>query len=137
MVRAMVVDRLLDLPALDRDHKQIVALLSLLEDALVLDDRVLARNIAATLHAKAAEHFRTEEELFEATGYPGRAKHARAHARTLAQLTGMKHRLDAATPGAELVAEVEAIAEIFARHLLPQDEEFAHFLKGADGRRAG
>lgn len=128
-----IVDHLLGHPVLDRDHKQLVSLLSLLRDALVLGDAALARELAATLRGKAESHFRTEERMFESTGFPDREAHKQNHAAVLERLAGLQRRMEGGgdLDTDALVDEVEAIGEVFARHLLPDDAAFASFMRSA------
>ncbi len=94
--------------AFDRDHRQLVAMTNLIEDALALGDDRQAELLAAKLTAKACDHCRRGHEFLAARRYPGLPEVARRHDRV---------RGVAAAIGAAAHAGDHQMAERLALHL--------------------
>ncbi|MBK8174290.1 MAG: hemerythrin family protein [Rhodospirillales bacterium] len=75
-------------PAIDKDHRQLIDALNQLHVSVVLADNpaVIVEAMSALVHAEI-EHFRREEALMRMANYPGLAAHSDIH-RQMAKRAG-------------------------------------------------
>ncbi len=125
-------DMRLGINVLDLDHKQLVTLLSLLEDALPLMPSDMADMLLDRLQRETHEHFQREEDLLLMYRPPGLEDHLRDH-HTFNAILG---DLGAAVARADMHSAVEAITEcrlLFRERLLPADAALVEYFTATVG----
>ncbi len=117
------------IPILDAQHQKLFNLLSALHEQLArgAGPAAVGNTIAEALAAMYA-HFREEERLMQASGYPGLAEHKAIHASFADRMRAMQNEFNAGR--ALLDAGVIAgLQEWFSGHILGVDASYAPHLR--------
>jgi hemerythrin len=121
----------MDVSELDEQHREILAHLHLLIDAI---RRGCARDhvgrTLAFLRGHVASHFTAEETLMRAVAFPDLSSHQAEHERFVLDLqeVEMDHQRDGATP--RLILRVKGYVSVWVReHLFQTDRALAVFLR--------
>jgi len=115
-------------PQIDREHQVLIDQVSEFSDAV---DRGASRaelNLRVTQLMEGFEsHFRSEEALMRAKGYPNLGAHAGEHQRLLEQMGGFRNSL--ASGGVSLCDALGRFVQLWTeQHVKGPDASFARFL---------
>lgn len=116
---------------IDAQHRALLDLASALHAATVAGaaNAELSR-LLGELIRQTAVHFATEERLFDESRYPEAQAHRREHEELVAQVNGLKQRVDAG--GLALNAEVaEYLGAWLQEHILGADRLYGTHLNDA------
>lgn len=115
--------------AMDADHRQLVALVNKLANAVVDNLGKEAYNaLLDDLFARAKAHFRMEEQLMAADSYPYAEVHCAEHARLIEDALDYRAKFDAsAEPSISLLYFFD---QWLTRHIFASDIDLANFLAG-------
>jgi len=102
----------------DHEHRQILAMLNLLQDAIDLDDARTARLLLDALVGRLAEHFLSEEAYLR--GSPGLDEHIRHHDEARAAIADLNRQFHAG--GLTATALVARLQDFFVDVLIPEDQ---------------
>lgn len=81
---------------IDAQHAGLVAAVNALHEAVAADRATTERGrLLADLRARAVEHFKTEEQLMEASGYPGLVLHRGIHGQLTRQVLLLERKFAA------------------------------------------
>ncbi len=125
-------DMELGIGVLDLDHKQLVTLLGLIEEAIPLLPSPVADMLADRMVRETDEHLRREEEILMANDLPGWEDHCHDH-RVFSEIA---HQLPAAVRAADqgrVRALVQQMRQMFSDRLLPADHELFAQLQQRSG----
>jgi hemerythrin-like metal-binding protein len=130
---SIVLDNQLSLaiPSIDREHREMVALLNQLHDAISAGaPRSILSNALGQLIQSTKNHFAHEEYLFEQTTYPDAEAHRLVHVNTLAWLAEVRRKYDEGISGISLET-VDYLKDWFFDHILGSDRQYSTFLRAA------
>ncbi len=132
-------DWALGVPALDAQHRELADCLNRLAEASAGEgsDPATLKSLATELCTRARRHFRYEEDLMRASGYPGLVEHAREHAMLLAELkSSFDRHLDAQTSRLppDLLA---ALRTWLVVHIVHDDRDLAEHLRHTTAANGG
>lgn len=119
------------IPMIDAQHKTLIGLINRLEEARAAGAaRDALSGIIGELLAYAATHFRDEEALFDAAGYPESRPHKAEHAAFTARMDGFSRDFGAgrASPDAELLGFLKSW---LTRHIAFSDRKYRPYVKDA------
>jgi hemerythrin len=122
----------LGIPTVDDQHRELVAIVN--EAHAVFSTGAEASRLVPIfdrLERYAAEHFATEEALFERAGYPDRAAHAAQHRSLTAQVRRLRQDLDAGDPDVALEL-MDMLRSWLVRHISSSDRAYATYLAGLE-----
>ncbi len=126
----------MDVPELDRQHRELFARLDALLEAIRRgSSRQEVAHTLTFLRAYVASHFAHEEELMRSTGFPGLDRHQAEHAGFTRELVALEaeHGRDGASPS--LVVRVNLWLTGWLReHVYTTDRELGAFLRGRGSR---
>ncbi|HVU34387.1 MAG TPA: hemerythrin family protein [Opitutaceae bacterium] len=110
-------------PVVDNDHKQLIAQLNALSDALHRGEgKEQITGMIVFLSSYAREHFAREEAHMQKVGCPAHAENCRAHDQFVAKLEAWIARLRAAGSSTSLVLEVHREASAWIQsHIVGVD----------------
>jgi len=113
---------------LDQQHQMLIALLSELHAAYEAGKaKESLSHVFESLLEYTELHFRTEEALFNATEYPGKAKHRQEHQRLLDQ--ALEHKRDFDEGGKYIALEtLQFISEWVQHHILETDSDYNDYI---------
>ena len=117
-------------PLIDAQHQHLFQLANDLLDALLSgrpDDEVSAA--ITGLMAAVVQHFRDEEAILAALGFPGLAEHARRHGGLVERALDLERAFRAGTLSTGRLFQFLA-HEVVATHLLKADREFFYLTAG-------
>lgn len=120
---------------IDKQHQILVRAINLL--AMGLEQGVeqdLMDDIFRTLADYTATHFRDEEALFTAAGFPEAEEHKRSHEAFLLKLQDLKAQFDA---GGDTAREVLTfLIDWLKNHILGADRRYIPYVLGSGGNMA-
>ena len=125
------------LRVIDNDHKDLVATVNALHDA-IRDGSAKGEigHIIGNLAHYVDDHFAREEALMEAYDYPGLADHKRIH-RHLTRMVYAIRMVFASKPMEIDPAKLlRFLRDWLVHHILEEDRKYVPFLRGDDGGRA-
>ncbi len=114
---------------IDEQHKRLVGMVNdlyqKLKDGATSED---LRNLINGLIDYTANHFRTEEELFEKYDYPEKEIHRKIHEKLVEKVLDYQRRVEAGEPGIayDLLAFLK---DWLANHICVTDKKYGPFLK--------
>jgi len=116
--------------AMDEEHKQLIALLNELHDAIEDGQgKAILGRILDGLIAYTGTHFAHEESLFAETGYPDALSHKIQHEALIRQVNEIQAKFTA-TPTAILPGEVLSFLKNWlTTHIQGTDKEYGPHLK--------
>ncbi|MGQ9365569.1 bacteriohemerythrin [Azospirillum sp. ST 5-10] len=120
-------------PALDREHAALVALVQRLDDPARADGRAAVRALLDALTAEICRHFDEEERLMHASRYPDTAAHEEAHALLLKQLNNFVALQDTQAEGWANAHVVDFVGRWLIDHIREDDGRLGRFLAGRGG----
>jgi hemerythrin-like metal-binding protein len=122
------------LPRIDGQHMQLVGILNrLYADMVAKKARDSLSTVFAELLTYAANHFKSEEELFDKHGFPGAAIHRAEHERLTREVLEYRRKLDEEGWVAPL-AVTNFLKNWLSGYILGMDKEYSSFLISKDAR---
>jgi hemerythrin len=115
---------------LDADHRCLVRIINLLEDVDDHDPRQTIDTVLETLLAYGRFHFRREEQVMEASGFPGAGFHRSEHQGFVGYMRQIHERCrETATPA--MVQELRHyLTDWLLHHILIQDMAYKPYVEG-------
>jgi hemerythrin len=116
--------------SIDTQHKQLIALINRLFDALSTGkgDKVLAP-ILTELIVYTKTHFAYEERLFTQYGYPESSQHKADHDKLAAQVLDIQKQMQDGKVGLS-VGTMSFLKEWLSNHIVGTDKKYGPFLSG-------
>ena len=117
-------------PAIDEQHKKLVALAGELYDAVTGDPEAYARDLPKILKGLGdytVYHFTTEEKLMKKYGYPGTETHKLAHRNFISELNNQVRKL-ARCSVADGIQFYEFVGMWLLTHIAKSDKLLGDFL---------
>ncbi len=112
----------------DDDHKMLIEMLNALSDAVTeAKENAVIGQVLDDLPAYTMWHFRHEERLMQAHGYPGFAGHKAHHEELAEQATGLQKKYQEGDSGVAREA-LPFLKTWLASHILGADKEMGAFL---------
>ncbi len=108
-------------PALDTDHKCLVRIISLLEEAQAADAASVVETVLETLILYARFHFEREEKVMEACGFSGLTFHRSEHAGFTRFIRSMRERFSGVATQAMAGELFDYLRQWLLHHVLIQD----------------
>lgn len=120
-------------PLIDRQHRALfVDANNLLAATLSGRPTDEVASLIDVLVHDVVQHFRDEEVIFTAAGFPGAAEHAAIHRDLVARAVQLVERFHGGTLGIGELFQFLA-HDVIARHMLGADREFFPYLGGGGG----
>jgi hemerythrin len=119
---------LLGLPAIDDDHRRLVAAINRIGLDLREASYSLALELFEELEREARAHFDREEDLLERHGYPEVARHRRYHAELLERVAELKRLGYQKADKQALVARYSEMADFVVDDIIRGDLELREWL---------
>jgi len=118
---------------LDEDHKILVQCLNDVIDAVENSEDVFVIDTVFTKLADYTDfHFRREEEVMAACGYPGLESHRSVHEKLKARLEECRKQF-ALSPTSDLTAEMrDFLATWLREHIMGTDKDYAAAVEGRE-----
>ena len=111
---------------MDAQHKGLIALINLLEDKSRVGEAL------RKLEFYIAEHFRQEERLLEATGYPDLEKHKEQHRHFEAWFDMQRRSFDEGNASRTAHLDIQGYLKIWlVNHILFTDKSYAKHIAAA------
>lgn len=119
--------------ALDADHIVLMSLMNHLDDAKRHgSDETAVGTVVRALIGAARRHFRREEALMAAHGFPELEPHVNEH-RVLEQQLAELHDAHERTPDPQISREIMELIQFWlSRHILTSDMRYRPYLEHAD-----
>ena len=116
------------IPAIDNQHKRLIALINRLHDAVFEGYEVhMMVPLVQDLLDYARTHFRAEERIFEQYSYPEAEKHKAAHEEFVRQVREIRRGAAARERDVALKA-MRFLKEWLAHHLMGTDRHYAAYV---------
>ncbi|HLO77753.1 MAG TPA: bacteriohemerythrin [Magnetospirillum sp.] len=124
---------------LDSDHRILINLLNQLHDATETgQSHAVVGTVINVLVEYAEHHFRREEGLMAAAGYPDLAAHRQCHRQLEAQVRAIRDRWSSGERGALDDEVMGMLKKWLTDHILGADKSYRPWIEGvADGEAAG
>ncbi|MFN7959592.1 MAG: bacteriohemerythrin [Holophagaceae bacterium] len=116
---------------LDLQHQRLFELVNLFDDVIQMGLAEELHRILDDIILVSIEHFRDEERLLRAAGFPRVEEHAQMHEELLAQIRKMRASLSAGGHVSPK-AVVRFLADWLTYHILREDADYKPYL--AEGR---
>ncbi|WP_456473297.1 bacteriohemerythrin [Desulfolithobacter sp.] len=113
---------------IDNQHKKLIDLINKLYRAVINNEnRTVTGEILDQLISYTAEHFQTEERLFDKYGYPETSQHKEIHKKLVNQVVDFQNQFKA---GAELdMSLLEFLKDWLVKHIMGTDKRYSDFLR--------
>ena len=122
------------IPAIDRQHRELLGRIGALEAAARLGDVTRAEELLAYLERYAAEHFATEEQVMWEFGYPDRDTHWSLHLAFAMELAKRKLEHQANRARTSLLVDLGRWMDRWLNeHVHGADTEMARFIRCRTG----
>lgn len=119
----------LDVPAIDRDHKQLIELTNRIHYMAVAgDDREALADVLRQVVGYTQSHFRREEMLMRLSGYPAYETHCRQHAEFTAEIKEQYQHFCRRPERFNVDAFARLINEWLTMHILGEDMKIKPFV---------
>ena len=119
-------------PLLDSDHRILIDLLTQLFDATDTgQSRDVIGSVLSALSEYAEHHFRREEAMMAASGYPDMDNHKAEHRRLEAHVRGIFERFRAGERGALDEQVVELLKKWLTEHIQVTDKSYRPWVERA------
>ena len=118
---------------LDSDHRILFTLIHQLQDAMETgQSREVVGSIVGVLAEYTEHHFRREEAMFNATGYPDAAAHALQHQALVGKVAAIRDRWTAGEREALCDDVLKLLKKWLTDHIMVVDKSYGPWLAGAD-----
>lgn len=118
-------------PPVDRDHRLLVSLINQLHDNLsVAEERGIVGTVLAALTEYTAHHFRREERVMEACGFPGLDDHRCQHWEIAAKVMDIEERYRHGNDEILSDSLLAFLKDWLTEHILKSDHEITPFVNG-------
>jgi hemerythrin len=122
------------IPAIDRQHRELLGRIGALETAARSGDVARAEDLLAYLERYAAEHFATEEQVMWEFGYPDRDAHWSLHLAFAMELAKRKSEHKANRSETALLVDLGRWMDRWLNdHVHGADTEMARFIRSRTG----
>jgi hemerythrin len=122
------------IPAIDRQHRELLGRIGALEAAARAGDATRAEELLAYLERYAAEHFATEEQVMWKYGYPDRDAHWSLHLAFAMELAKRKSEHKANRSQTSLLVDLGRWMDRWLNdHVHGADTEMARFIRSRTG----
>jgi hemerythrin len=119
-----------DVPALDREHRQFILRVNALNKAMIdCCDKATVKRLMELMLMEASQHFWHEEQLLVEWKYPDAAVHARKHAQLTTQLNQAMKQFEEADVSYVWAVKGLHIKQLLVDHLLMEDMKYRDFLR--------
>jgi hemerythrin len=119
-------------PTLDSQHKQIIAIINDLYDAMEAgNDSQVIKSYLDQLYQYTLSHFKHEEQIIRESGYPELTQHKLLHDRLRKEVLDLRDNYSLVT-GRDLV---RFLKQWWVGHIQSEDKKYAPYLELAAGRR--
>lgn len=136
-----------DVPEIDAEHRQFVARVNDLNQAIVeCRDKATVERLLDLMLMEASHHFWHEQQLLARWNYPERDDHAAKHAQLSAELDRVMKEFERSDVSFTWALKGLYIKQLLVDHLLKEDMKFRDFLRargsaglsgsGSPGKRA-
>lgn len=123
-----------DVPEIDEEHRQFVARVNDLNEAIVEGaDKPAIERLLDLMLMEATHHFWHEQQLLAKWKYPDRAVHAAKHAHLTAQFERVMKEFEQADVSVTWALKGLYIKQLLVDHLLKEDMKFRDFLRHQNG----
>lgn len=117
-------------PSIDREHKELIAILNHLYDAIRANaTRDSLSETLARLSEHTRYHFAHEEALFKNTPYPNAEEHCLEHDNMVAWLVEMERKYDEGITAGLSLEMVSYLKDWLFDHILASDHSYASHLQ--------
>lgn len=114
---------------LDDHHKQLVALINQVYDALAAaDQQERVAKVLNDLVAYTHYHFDREEHYMRGAGYPEYNQHRQAHAALVEQVLELQSRFNRDPASVKAMETMDFLSRWLMQHILGQDLKYKPFL---------
>jgi hemerythrin len=121
-----------DVPELDREHRQFILRVNALNRAMIdCCDKATIKRLMQSMLTEAAQHFWHEEQLLIEWKYPDIAVHAHKHAQLTAQLNQAMKQFEEADVSYVWAVKGLHIKQLLVDHLLKEDMKYRDFLRAS------
>ena len=122
------------IPAIDRQHRELLGRIGALEAAARAGDVTRAEELLAYLERYAAEHFATEEQVMWEFGYPDRDAHWSLHLAFAMELATRKSKHQANRSETSVLVDLGRWMDRWLNdHVHGADTEMARFIRSRSG----
>lgn len=119
-----------DVPEMDEEHRQFIARVNALNQAILeSDDKATVARAMELMLGEAELHFAHEEALLARLDYPETAAHATKHAELAQQFERVRQEFSAADISFVWAAKGLCIKQLLVEHLLGEDMKYRDFLR--------
>ena len=123
-----------DVPEIDEEHRQFVARVNDLNEAIVEGaGKPAIERLLDLMLMEAIHHFWHEQQLLAKWNYPDRAVHAAKHAHLTAQFERVMKEFEQADVSVTWALKGLYIKQLLVDHLLKEDMKFRDFLRHQNG----
>jgi hemerythrin len=123
-----------DVPEIDEEHRQFVARVNDLNEAIVEGaDKPTIERLLDLMLMEAIHHFWHEQQLLAKWNYPDRAVHVAKHAHLIAQLERVMKEFEQADVSFTWALKGLCIKQMLVDHLLQEDVKYGDFLRHQSG----
>jgi hemerythrin-like metal-binding protein len=117
--------------SLDTDHKVLVSLINQLDEAITAGNpRATVQRVLDALYDYTVYHFRREEALMRACGYPDYEAHARTHATLRAQVADIRDRYGRSPESIHSREVLAFLRNWLSSHIIGRDHLYVPFMTG-------
>ncbi|MFO1127919.1 MAG: bacteriohemerythrin [Rhodospirillales bacterium] len=127
----------LGVPAVDKDHRHLMALLNRLHYSMLGgDDRTAIGGVLDELVDYTRTHFRREEMLMRRSGYPDYAAHCRLHEVLTAQVASQQSRFHCDPQAFDVGRFYRFLGDWLTMHILGEDMKLKPWIEKLEGSQA-
>jgi hemerythrin len=119
--------------ALDTDHKCLVRIINLLEEASENEAATVIETVLETLIVYARFHFEREEKVMEACAFPGLRFHGSEHAGFARFVRSLRERFKGRANQSMMRELYDYLTQWLRHHVLIQDMAYKPFVLARDG----
>ena len=114
----------------DDQHKKLVELINQLFDAMKAGQgNIMLGTILQSLISYTATHFKDEEQVMQANGYPDLAKHKAIHAELVKKVLDLQKKFQEQSAGGVLTMNVLSfLKEWLVTHIQGEDKKYGTYL---------
>ena len=113
----------------DDQHKKLVDLVNQLHDAMKAGQgNVALGSVLQSLISYTATHFKDEEQVMQANGYPDLARHKSEHEKLVKQVLELQSKFQSAAGGILTMTVMSFLKDWLVTHIQGEDKKYGVFL---------